>query len=232
MRLDRFLSNNLLISRKLAHQHIKAGRIKVDGQYASVASLHIGDSNQVSLDDVPVAERTQLYFMLHKPAGVVSATSDAEHPTVLDLLPAELAATPDLQIVGRLDIDTTGLLLLTTDGQWNHRLTSPKHHCGKTYRVTLAEPISAADIDKLQAGLLLKGETKPTLPCQIEMISPTQVIIHLHEGKYHQVKRMFAAVGNKVLNLHRTQVGHWQLPEDLPPGQYRMLAPEAASLND
>ena len=225
MRLDRFISNHCALSRKQTHQAIKAGRVTVDGLCASKANTQIDPSkHHITLDSVPITVLTNQYLMLHKPAGTVCATIDSTHPTVLDLLPTELIETYDFQIVGRLDLDTTGLVLLTTDGQWNHAITAPNKHCKKQYQVALAEPMTNESIQTLEAGITLKGETKPTKPCTIEMTQPQAAIITLQEGKYHQVKRMFAAVGNCVVNLHRVKVGSLTLDENLAEGQYRVLS--------
>jgi len=128
-----------------------------------------------------------------------------------------------LHAAGRLDIDTTGLVLLTDDGQWSHRITSPRHHCEKTYRVTLESPISDDTAAQFTAGVQLHNEKSLTKPAQLEVITPTDVRLTLSEGRYHQVKRMFAAVGNRVIELHRERIGDIVLDEDLEPGEYRAL---------
>src|SRR5690606_11265792 len=136
----------------------------------------------------------------------VCANSDSEHATVLDLL--ELPNKSTLQIDGRLDLDTTGLVLLTDDGQWNHRITSPKSKCTKTYLCHTAEPIPAATIAAFAAGVQLHGESKPTRPAQLELLGDSVARLKVCEGKYHQVKRMFAAVGNRIVRLHRESIGN------------------------
>ncbi|MCK5887318.1 MAG: pseudouridine synthase, partial [Alcanivorax sp.] len=139
-------------------------------------------------------------------------------------LPAELRQ--DLHPAGRLDRDTTGLVLLTSDGQWSHRLTSPNHHCDKRYRVTCADPVSDADLQALRDGILLRGEDSPTLPARAERLTADQLLLTIREGRYHQVKRMLAARGNKVVALHREQIGEIALDAALAPGEFRSLSEE------
>ncbi|HHJ80676.1 MAG TPA: pseudouridine synthase, partial [Candidatus Tenderia electrophaga] len=170
-----------------------------------------------------------LYFMLNKPEGYICATKDSRHPTVLDLIDEPGAHT--LHPVGRLDIDTTGLVLLSDDGQWSHGITSPRRQKIKRYLVHLAEPLVAGIEHQFEAGVMLDGETKPTLPAQLKRISATEVELSIQEGRYHQVKRMFAAVGNAVTALHRQAIGPISLDDDLPVGAYRALTEaEVASL--
>ena len=161
------------------------------------------------------------YLMLHKPIGYVCANTDSEHPTVLDLI--DLPRKHSLQVAGRLDLDTTGLVLLTDDDKWNHLVTAPKHAFTKRYFVTTADPITDETAAIFIKGILLHGEKKPTLPAQLILINSHQARLDIHEGKYHQVKRMFAAVGNHVVSLHREKVGAIELDANLKPGEYREL---------
>jgi 16S rRNA pseudouridine516 synthase len=182
----------------------------------------------VSLDGEALLMAAPLYWMLHKPAGVVSATCDSEHPTALDLLPLQSLNPRQrgaLQIAGRLDLDTTGLLLITTDGAWNHRVTSPRKGVGKRYRVITASPIAPDTAAAFADGLLLKGERHRTQPARLEQLSACEALLEIHEGKYHQVKRMFAALGNRVEQLHREAIGRIELDPGLLPGQFRALGP-------
>lgn len=229
MRLDRYIGAATGYSRTEAQHLIRSGRVSVDGQPASIGKIQVDTTQTVTLDGAAVSPPGPIYLMLHKPAGYVCSTEDGEHPIVID--PLYLDATmrrfaPRLQIVGRLDLDTTGLLLLTDDGQWNHRITSPKSHCTKVYRVQLADPVDESAVYHLEQGILLRGEDTPTLPCEIQQFSAREVEVQLNEGRYHQVKRMFAAIGNKVTGLHRTQVGGIVLDPTLKPGQFRRLTPE------
>ena len=135
-----------------------------------------------------------------------------------------------LQVVGRLDLDTTGLVLITDDGQWSHRITSPRHECAKTYRVWLADPIAPGTAELFAEVVLLRSEKEKTRPAQLEILGECEARLTIHEGKYHQVKRMFAAVGNKVIGLHREQIGALALDEALEPGEYRELSAAEVAL--
>lgn len=224
MRLDFFLAHSTGLSRKQVKVLIGKGAVRVEGEARPKANTRIADGQPVWLHDEPVRLPGHRYLMLHKPAGVVSATEDGEHRTVVDLIPAELRR--DLHPAGRLDRDTTGLVLLTSDGDWSHRLTSPNHACGKRYRVQCADAVSEADLQALREGILLRGEDKPTLPARAERLSETQLLLTIIEGRYHQVKRMLAARGNKVVGLHREQIGEIALDASLAPGEFRALTEE------
>jgi 16S rRNA pseudouridine516 synthase len=222
MRLDGFISRATGLSRREAQRNIKDGRVTLGGQIARNFATPVGDV-PITLDGNRLKLPSPIYLMLHKPAGYLCANTDGQHPTVLDLLPSRLHPTEPLQIVGRLDLDTTGLLLLTTDGAWNHRITAPSSQCTKVYHALLAEPIAADAIAALARGVTLRSETKPTLPCHVEQAGDCEVRITLQEGRYHQVKRMFAAVSNRVVSLHREQVGELPLDPELKPGEFRHL---------
>lgn len=223
MRLDAFISQNTDLSRSQTQIAIKQNRVIVNGETIRSGAQKIGATDRVSLDGHLIEALGNRYLMLHKPAGYVCANTDADHPTVLDLL--NLPQKHKLQIAGRLDIDTTGLVLITDDGQWNHRVTAPRRECWKTYLVQTADPIAESVRDLFFAGIQLHGEKSPTLPAQLELISTQQARLTIQEGKYHQVKRMFAALGNRVVGLHREQIGSLLLPPDLPAGEYRPLTP-------
>jgi len=225
LRLDRLISNSTGLSRSETRLAIRAKRVCVNGTTASSASLVLGCTDRVTLDGNSVEPPRPRYFMLHKPAGYVSATVDDAHPAALELLRDEPGYLR-LQIAGRLDMDTTGLLLLTDDGDWNHRLTSPARQCEKVYRVQLRDPISPQAMAQLQSGMLLRGEKRPTRPAAIAITdheSQREVLLTILEGKYHQVKRMFAATGNLVTGLHRERISAIALDPALGPGAYRAL---------
>jgi 16S rRNA pseudouridine516 synthase len=226
VRLDQFIANSTDLSRKDAKRAIGRKRVSLDGELATSPNVKISDTSRVTLDGKPLSLPSELYLMLHKPSGYVSATRDSEHPTVLDLLPEELARRAGLHIAGRLDRDTTGLLLLTTDGQWSHRITSPRHDCRKVYRVSLDQPLEAEAQQQLEKGLMLDGEDKATLPARVNRLEARLIELTIGEGRYHQVKRMMAAVGNHVARLHRQQVGAIILDPALEPGQFRALTRE------
>ncbi|MDY6814432.1 MAG: 16S rRNA pseudouridine(516) synthase RsuA [Pseudomonadota bacterium] len=221
LRLDQFIANCTELSRKDAKRVIGAGTVTVDGAMCKSANRKIPDGARVTLDGELLALPGDRYLMMNKPSGVVSATTDSEHPTALDLLPPGLAR--DLHIAGRLDLDTTGLLLLTTDGQWSHRVTSPRTDCPKTYRVTLGEPLTDTAKQALVTGVVLRNEDRETRPATVRRVDDTVIELTISEGRYHQVKRMLAAVGNHVKALHRTRIGDIVLDPQLAPGEYRAL---------
>jgi 16S rRNA pseudouridine516 synthase len=171
------------------------------------------------------------YLMLHKPTGTECSQKPSTWPSIYTLLPSPLrlrpqkAAVQGVQAVGRLDQDTTGLLLLTDDGKFIHRMSSPKHHMPKVYEVTTKHEITEQQVEKLLAGVVLDDSPKPVKAAACEKVSETHLKLTLTEGKYHQVKRMLAAVGNRVEGLHRSAIGNLQLPEDLAPGQWRWILP-------
>ncbi len=234
MRLDKYLSNATDYSRSQVKKLVREGRVTVNGEPASDAARATSAADSVALDEVLIAPPGKRYIMFNKPAGVVSATKDSEHPTAIDYLDEPRAE--QLQIAGRLDIDATGLLLITDDGQWNHRVTSPPSSkdgagCTKIYRVELAEPLQPALVDKFAAGIWLEGEKRRTLPADLRILDEHTARLGIREGKYHQVKRMFAALGNYVEALHRESIGAIVLDEYLAPGEYRALTrDEVASI--
>ena len=228
MRLDKFLCHATGLSRSRAQGVIRGGQVEVAGEVVRKPSQPIPAGALVRFRGQSIELPGKRYFMLHKPAGVVCATEDSQHRTVLDLLPAELRR--GLHIAGRLDADTTGLVLISDDGDWTHRITSPRSDCAKTYRVGLAEPLTADAGARLAAGIRLRNEDKPTRPAQLEPLEAQEVLLTIHEGRYHQVKRMFAALGNRVTSLHRQQIGPLVLDPELAAGQYRALSDEEVAL--
>ncbi len=221
MRLDQFVATSSGLSRKEAKRAIARGEVTVNGKTRTSANTQLAREAQVALAGKPLALPGERYLMMNKPAGVISATTDSDHPTALDLLPAEL--TGNLHIAGRLDADTTGLLLLTTDGQWSHRVTSPRTDCPKTYRVTLSEALTSMAVQELEQGVHLRNDPKPTRPAQVAILGEKVIDLTISEGRYHQIKRMLAAVGNGVEALHRLQIGPVLLDPALEPGGYREL---------
>lgn len=225
MRLDKFICHSTGLSRQQVQRMVRAGFVLVNDVLVKKPDHKLTVADVVRLDGELLSLPTQRYLMLNKPAGYVCANSDSEHPVVLDLLDED--GIDKLQIAGRLDIDTTGLVLITDDGEWNHRVTAPARFCQKTYCVTLSEPLTMDEADKLRAGILLSGESKLTRPAGISLIDnqADRIRLTISEGKYHQVKRMFAAIGNHVVALHRESIGNIKLDESLLPGQYRPLTP-------
>jgi 16S rRNA pseudouridine516 synthase len=221
MRLDRYLCQTTDLTRSQARTIIREGRVSLAGALVTQPARQVDAHTEVTLDGALLPLPSPRYFMLNKPPGVVCATRDPGQRTVLDLFDEPRRRT--LHIAGRLDIDTTGLVLVTDDGQWCHRVTAPASHCSKTYQVTLAEPLTPAQASGVAGGLLLKGERKPTRPAVVERVSACELRLTITEGKYHQVKRMFAATGNHVVALHRLSIGGVTLDESLDPGAYRPL---------
>ncbi len=222
MRLDGALAKATGKGRRECRELIQKGRVTVDGTTVKKADFSVKEGQSVALDGASLDLREHLYFMLHKPQGTVSTTENIPE-SVLSLFPPPYQKR--LFCVGRLDKDTTGLLFLTDDGDFDHRLMSPKHHGEKVYEVTLARPLSAADAAILEGGITLENGEE-TRPCRVEILTEMTCNITLSEGKYHQVKRMFAAVGNRVESLHRISVGGVLLDESLAPGQFRELTEE------
>jgi len=198
--------------------------VTVDGQVIKDPSLIIRTDQAVMLEDGVLSAPGPRYFMLNKPRGYVCATKDREHPVVIDLL--DEPRLDKLQIAGRLDIDTTGLVLITDDGQWNHAVTSPRRECNKVYYVCTADNISPETASRFERGVMLDGEKARTKPARMELICANEARLTISEGKYHQVKRMFAAVGNHVEELHREAIGGIVLDPDLAEGEYRALSDE------
>ncbi len=227
MRLDKLLSHVTGITRKEAHRIIRDGRVRVGGELIRDAATHVTPEIEVLLDGEALGDGGPRYFMLNKPQGVISATHDGEHMTVLNLL--DEPRVDQLHIAGRLDIDTTGLVLITDDGQWSHRITHPGRGCRKVYRVEVTHPIDPSLIELFRQGVMLHGERDPTLPAELEILATAdknECLLVLQEGRHHQVKRMFASVDNRVTKLHRERIGDIVLDPALEPGEYRELTPE------
>ena len=223
MRLDRFLSNLPRFSRADARLLLAAGRLRVDGATVRDGRHEIREFSRIELDDELLqAGKPARYFMLHKPAGVVSATVHDEHRTVLDLL--DEPDMHELHIGGRLDLNTSGLLLITNDGLWSRRLTEPRSELGKVYRVETEQAIDPACIAAFARGLYFAYEDLTTRPAELVILGPNSALLTLHEGRYHQVKRMFGHFHNKVIGLHRESMGPLHLDPHLAPGQYRSLS--------
>lgn len=223
MRLDKFLGESTDLSRSEARKVLKSGEITVNGEVVDKGSHLIQAGDVVRWEDEPLAPIGLRYIMLNKPAGYECSLKNSSHPSVMTLL--DVDKRDRLHTVGRLDVDTTGLILITDDGQWTHRIISPRHQCDKVYVATLAEPLPDNAEAVFQAGILLNGEDKPTLPAVLERIDERTARLTIHEGKYHQVKRMFAYLGNLVLTLHRERIGSIALDDSLELGESRYLTP-------
>jgi 16S rRNA pseudouridine516 synthase len=220
-RLDRFISVQTGINRKHVRLMLAQGRVQVDGVQATDIQLPVGEFSQVLLDGQVLQANTPRYVMLHKPVGVVSATRDDEHRTVIDLLQSDYRH--DLHIAGRLDLNSSGLLLLTNDGRWSRDLSAPDSGVSKRYRVTLANPIGEDYIQAFAAGMYFEYEGISTRPAGLRILDTRVAEVTLTEGRYHQIKRMFGRFRNPVLALHRCAIGNLALDPALKPGHSREL---------
>ena len=229
-RLDKLLSTAGYGTRSEVKKYIRDGRITING----IPELHperkVEGSEQILLDDRPVIKAPEaVYYLMNKPAGVITATEDRREKTVLDLLPQDLpglteARRKKLFPVGRLDKDTEGLLLITDDGAMAHELLSPSKHVEKEYYARLSGPLCGDAEERFRAGMDI-GDDKPAKPAELIRISENEVKIILHEGRYHQVKRMVEKCGSRVTYLKRIRMGDLVLPEDLPPGECIAIDP-------
>lgn len=227
-RLDRLLANLGYGSRRDVQALVSAGKVMLDGVAIKDAGQKIAVTADLPLRmkirGVAVDPPAPLVLIMHKPLGVVcSHREDGER--IYDLLPKRWQIRdPALSSVGRLDKDTSGLILITDDGDFLHRVISPKRHVPKVYRAKLDRPLAGTEGSAFTSGtLMLEGEEKPLLPATLEVLGEREARLTITEGRYHQVRRMFAAVGNHVVGLHRERIGGIVLPDDLEPGQYRIL---------
>ena len=223
MRLDQYISTYVELTRKEAKEAIRRGLVCVAGTVVKQANCKIDSEEDVTYCGKEIRAEEFVYYMLNKPEGVVSATNDNTAPTVVSLL--TVPEQKDLFPVGRLDKDTTGLLLLTNDGALAHDLLSPKKHVDKTYLVKPEKPLSAEDIHRLENGLDI-GDEKPTAPSKARLTENGDLLLTIHEGRFHQVKRMLQAVDNQVLTLERVSFGPLSLDLSLQRGEYRALTEE------
>lgn len=227
-RLDKILANTGRWSRKEVRELVRAGRVEVDGVVASAHDAKYDPSARFRVDGADISGEKLVYLMLHKPAGLVSATEDPREATVLDLLPEHLKRV-GLFPAGRLDKDTEGLLLLTNDGPLAHRLLAPRHHVDKTYFVRVDGVLDETDTAAFAAGLTL-GDGLECLPAGLDILAePDTAIVTLREGKYHQIKRMLASRGKPVVYLKRLTMGPLVLDESLAKGEWRPLTAEELS---
>lgn len=234
IRLDKFLANMNVGSRSQVHEIIKHGHVTVNGKTCRTAKEKIGEKDFVEVDGKKIIYQEYHYFMMNKPKGVLTATEDSDQKTVLDLISLK-DRYKNLSPVGRLDKDTTGLLLLTNDGQLNHHLLAPDFHVAKVYKSLIAGIVTQEEIIKFKNGIVLKDGTK--LKSAVLKILNTDlknkqsiVEITIIEGKYHQIKRMFGSVGMKVLELERLQMGKLILDSNLKLGDYRELTSKEVAL--
>jgi len=228
-RLDRFLSQTLAVKLGDVRLLLAQGRVEVDGDRATGINQVIRRFSEVRCDGRILQARTARYVMQNKPSGIVSATRDDAHRTVMDLL--EAPWKDELHIVGRLDLNATGLMLLTNDGQWSRALSRPQSKLPKRYRVSVEQPLTQAHVEAFRCGFYFGYEGITTRPAELKILGEFNAEVGLVEGRYHQIRRMFGHLGNKVLSIHRFAVGPLTLDAGLAPGESRELTPtEVASL--
>lgn len=224
-RLDKVIANRGVASRREVKALVRQGRVLVDGVPAAAPDMKVAaETAVITVDGMTLGSERHIYLLLHKPAGVLTATEDKRQPTVLDLIPQELRRR-DLAPVGRLDKDTEGLLLLTDDGELTHRLLSPKYHVDKVYYARVEGVPDEQDAAAFAEGLLL-GDGLQCLPAKLEPLGGGECLVTLREGKFHQVKRMLASRGKPVQYLKRLSMGPLRLEPELAAGQCRLLTEE------
>lgn len=232
MQLQDILYSQGFGTRRVCAGLIQQGYVKVAGQPCEDAAAQFDEAGLLfTVQGVQWPYHAKAYILLNKPAGTECSQKPSTWPSIYTLLPAPLRQRPQkgpiqgVQAVGRLDQDTTGLLLLTDDGKFIHRMSSPRHHVPKVYEVGTKHPVDDAQVAKLLAGVVLDDDPKPVRAAACDKTGENQLSLTLTEGKYHQVKRMLAAVGNRVETLHRSRIGDLELPPELAPGQWRWLSP-------
>ena len=229
MRLDKYLTDCGIDSRSNCKKYIRQGRVTVNDCVEKNEARHVSDADNICFDNTPVVLKSGLYLMFYKPSGCVCALRDAMHQTVIDYFPDDYKKR--LLIAGRLDKDTVGLLLITNDGNLAHRLLSPKHHVDKCYFAKVQGNVTKEDAEKFAEGVNIGTEDEPeiTMPGKLDIIKSddlSEIRLTIQEGKFHQVKRMFQAVGKEVVYLKRERMGSLILDDNLAEGEYRMLTEE------
>lgn len=228
MRLDKFVCKSTQLSKSEAVEKINAGEVYVNEIVIKKEATQVHENNAVFFNGNRLKAREFRYILMHKSAGTICSNIDEVYPSLFNTIDVENKS--ELHIVGRLDVDTTGLVLITDDGRWSFGITLPANQCEKTYRVELSKVLSDDVATLFKQGLRLQGEQKLTQPAKLVVVHPKEVLLTLTEGKFHQVKRMFTAVGNRVVSLHRESIGDIAL--DVEVGQWRYLTQdEVHSLN-
>lgn len=224
MRLDKWLQKHSECGKSTARKMIARGVVSVDGDIVTDSLFEVSQFHRVELDGEVAQDQEAHYVMLNKPAGVVSATMDPEHETVVDLIKEPFSNS--LHLAGRLDKESTGLMILTNDGHWSRKLTEPEEAISKSYLVATADDITPESVTAFAQGFYFAYEDVTTLPAELEILTSKSARVVIYEGKYHQIKRMFHAVGNRITSLHRESMGNIVLDESLLPGSYRFLRSE------
>ncbi|NRB40399.1 MAG: pseudouridine synthase [Pseudomonadales bacterium] len=226
MRIDKFICKSTQLTRSEASTFLQAQKVCVDGKVFTNGATQVYVDNEVTLDGEILIARPSRYIMVHKPRDTLCSNIDEVYPSLFHHVGVEKAF--DLHVAGRLDADTTGLVLVTDDGRWSHNIIMPDNECEKVYRVTLRDPIAEDVALQFEQGVLLRGQETLTLPAKLEIVSDHEVLLTLTQGKFQQVKRMFRAVGNRVHALHRESIGQIQL--DIEVGQWRHLTLDEINL--
>ena len=232
LRLDKAVSHNFDVPRSYAAKLIKAGDVEVDGEVITDPAAKVSIESQIVIDGNEVAASDgfkKRVFMLNKPNGYVCADKDNNNPIVINIF-SDIPKFTQMHCVGRLDIDTTGLIIVTDDGDLNHKITSPKSGVTKTYRAVTKEKISERDIENFAKGLKHPEEKTRYKSALLEIVSDNEALVTVTEGRFHEVKRLFECVGNEVLELERLYIGQLRLDEDLEEGEYREMSDEDIEL--
>jgi 16S rRNA pseudouridine516 synthase len=219
MRLDKFICKSTELTKCEATLAINAGEVRVNDDVINNEATQVHENNQITLNGQRLKTRAFRYILMHKPAGTICSNIDEVYPSIFNHI--NVYNVSELHVAGRLDADTTGLVLITDDGRWSFNIITPNKLCEKVYRVGLRDPIADDAVLKFEHGVQLQGEKQLTSPAKLKVISPNEVLLTITEGKFHQVKRMFAAVGNRVVSLHRENIGDICL--DVEVGQWRYL---------
>ena len=220
MRLDKYVCKSTELTKSEAIHYIREGQISVNDQIVTNEAAQVHENNTITLNGVTLNTRQFRYILMHKPANTICSNIDEIYPSIFNYLDIEKVS--ELHIAGRLDVDTTGMILITDDGRWSFSLTAPSSQCPKIYRVKLSKELKASVAIAFEKGVKLQGEQQLTLPATLQYINSTEVLLTITQGKFHQVKRMFAAVGNRVISLHREKIGDICL--DVGVGQWRYLS--------
>lgn len=229
MRLDRLLAHRTGLARNDVLRLLAAGRVRVDGQVTDEGPRMLTQFSRVELDDRVLQSKQAHYLMFHKPVGCASTTRDDKHRTVLDFIDEPFR--DELHLAGRLDFNTSGLMLLTNDGRWSRLMTEPRENKPKVYYVETEDPIQPEAAKVFAKGLYFAYEDLTTRPACLELLGAHAARLTLYEGRYHQVKRMFGHFNNKVIRLHRESIGHIVLDSNLAPGDYRVLTADEIRLD-
>ena len=219
MRLDRFVCKSTQLTKIEAIQRINCGEVSVNGNVVTDEMAQVHENSSILLNGSQLEPRGFRYIVMHKPAGTICSNIDEFYPSLFNLL--NVNHISELHIVGRLDVDTTGMVLITDDGRWSFNITRPTRECSKVYRVGLSRAIADDVATRFKEGIHLQGEQQLTRPAILDVINPKEVCLTITEGKFHQIKRMFSSVGNRVVSLHREAIGSVNL--DVEVGKWRYL---------